>query len=97
MVVANDKADLFDGRIRAPIAVTENGTYLHGNEFAWTGSTPSGGSAADCADWTYGSSAYSGRIGGTDTADGWGAYSVDGGGAWTSTCNSQHHLYCFEN
>ncbi len=97
VVVANDKADLFDGRIRAPIAVTENGIYLHGNEFTWTGSTPSGGSAADCTHWTYGSSAYSGRIGGTDTADGWVAYSVDGGGAWTSTCNSQHHLYCFEN
>jgi hypothetical protein len=88
--VANDKTDLTDGMLFAPIEQTEQGTYW--NLYAWTGTDASGAAVTDtCNDWIDGTSGYQGVIGSGSLAS----------ELWTNytgvVCSDTRPLYCFED
>lgn len=93
--VADNKADLIDGNIFAPINLDENSAY-HIDTIVWTGTLMDGTVsmatstiANTCSDWTAASGlamfGYSGRS----------------NNDWTdvnlATCGSSHPVYCFED
>ena len=92
--IADDWADLIDGSLDAPLLVTELGLPLEpggfGSDFTWTGTGNNGAAASPhCADWTSASSASNGVVGNAREAS---SFSL-----WLNRpCDSQFHLYCFE-
>jgi hypothetical protein len=91
-VIANDRTDLFDGTIQAPILFDESGTERTPNR-AWTGSAANGTLIANenCTDWTLGTTtSVPGLIGDATATD----------AAWThlqsSGCGGMQRLFCFE-
>jgi hypothetical protein len=87
--VADDKADLTDGRLKAEIILAENGQELPGS--VWTGTEANGnGTVSNCNNWTVNSS---------ESVGDWGfnAYVDD---FWTllpppDQCSQEYRLYCF--
>jgi hypothetical protein len=93
VVIATTEADLIDGRLNAPLYLTETNAYVAGGSDTgnvWTG-TSTGGAATfvSCSSWT--SSASTGTTGRFDLAD----------GRWVSassnTCTEIQRLYCLED
>ena len=98
-LVANDKADLTDGILKAPITVDQYGNTLTGG-FAWTGTSPDGtGTGTNCGDWTnQGNSNSCGEVGNDQCADAGSIFNFDP--AWTDVgiaqqCSSGQKLHCF--
>jgi hypothetical protein len=91
-VVANDKADLTDGTLEAPIDLTENQTRLDPGQNVWTGTDDDGTNAGfgTCLNWFTDSDANTARVGEAGKAD----------ATWTDfgddSCDKRNHLYCFE-
>ena len=91
VLVADNKSDLFDGTLNAPINLTETGASLSTN--VWTGSNADGTTyAKTCSGWTDEGGAQDGRYGIADVAtSSW----------WISTqadpCDSTFSLYCLED
>ena len=92
--IANDKTDLTDGSIAAPIHITEDGGRLE--TWVCTGATETGGSTGyDCRGWTWGCGVCEGdhwyvEVGNSGrTTDDWST-------AGWSFCGSCY-LYCFED
>lgn len=91
-VVANDKADLTDGTLDAPIDLTENQTRLDPGQNVWTGTDDDGTNAGfgTCLNWFTDSDANTARVGEPGKAD----------ATWTDfgddSCDKENHLYCFE-
>jgi len=98
VVVANNFADLTDGSLLAPIAITQNGSVVSTGPsvFAWTGTTADGSTIAGhtCNNWTVANlsfNAASGQPGSTS-------------GSWTDTAallacgivGASVHMYCFQ-
>lgn len=89
--VAEDLADLTDGRLGVAIALTENGTSTQG--LKWTGTATDGTLLANnCADWTSADA-------GDESAMGVGSQSDY---EWTTvgftrTCDIANGLYCFQD
>jgi hypothetical protein len=97
-VIADDKADLTDGRLKAPINVNERGEPLNG--FAWTGTSPDGtNTGTNCSDWTNATSPGTGQCtAGDDDCGDRGSSAINSD--WTqqispTACNQDFHLYCF--
>ena len=90
--VAATKADLFDGRLNAPINLTETMAYVSPETFAWTASDSAGAFLiSDCNKWSDGTAGQSAQLGViTSATDEW-LYKV------TYACNQVKHLYCIEN
>ena len=91
-VIANDRDDLLDGTLVAPILHDETGTELTPNR-AWTGSSSNGTlrSGANCNDWTLGTTTtVPGLIGDASVAN----------AQWTdlqnSGCGGTQRLFCCE-
>ena len=92
--IAANWADLTDGRVAAPINVTETGGASGTNTSAWTATNPDGtlGPHGHCSNWS------------TDTAgqqeQGSGGITTRSEGGWTSgfagLCELGYHLYCFQ-
>ena len=89
--VAENKADLIDGVLFAPINVTESGAYL-GNWLVWTGTGFSGTeTGTDCSGWTFSDGGTSGTGGTANDLRFWTAPS-------SRTCNfGAGRLYCFSD
>jgi len=90
VLVADNKNDLFDGTLDAPINLTEAGESLSTN--VWTGSNADGTTyAKTCVGWTDEGGAQDGRYG----------ISGDAASSWISTdadpCASTFSLYCLED
>ena len=96
MTIANNVADLVDGRTLVPIQQDETGALQ--NQEAWTGTTADGRRADDqgvtgkgtCDSWQ------------TTSAQGMSGKSSEVDGRWTndndySACTTPRHLYCFED
>jgi len=88
--VADDKADLTDGVLKAAINLNEDGQLQPG--FVWTGTEGNGnGTLNNCNAWTDNSSAFGGDRGLTEVID----------SQWTqliaapALCSERYHLYCF--
>jgi len=88
--IAENLADLTDGRLENPLNLTSSGLYL-GNQGVWTGTDDDGTfTLVDCAGWASPANGVNGRVGS--------AYTVLG--MWTSffptPCNaSSGGIYCF--
>jgi hypothetical protein len=89
--VANDKADLTDGRLKAAIVMNEFGEVLP-KGFAWTGTEPDGTNTGNnCNNWTVNSSDFVGDWGFPQvTNEQWTKAPYD-----PAECSKQYHLYCF--
>lgn len=94
VVVATTRTDLFDGRLAAPLYLTESSTYAAGNAESgsvWTGSSTAGfSSGLHCSSWL--TTSGSGTLGRHDTAD----------AKWASVTSglcsaTDYRLYCFED
>ena len=104
--LANDLDDLFAEGPRVPLVITELGTALPPEQFAWTGvdihGEPGG---TDCEAWTTNFFQYTGRVGqispATDSDADIFAWRIDGD--WvdftSKLCATDLtvHLYCFED
>ncbi len=93
VLIGTSEADLIDGRLNAPLYLTETNAYITGNSDAgnvWTG-TSTGGSATftACSNWT--STSFSGTTGRFDLADGRWVSAI------SSTCTELQRLYCLED
>jgi len=97
VVVANNFADLTDGSLLAPIAITQNGSVVSGGGFtvfAWTGTTADGSTIAGrtCNNWTDATNSFNAASGGPGSTS----------GSWTDTQNlgcagfGSDHMYCFQ-
>ena len=87
--VANNRTDLLDGTLLAPINLDEDSQQIDSD--VWTGTEPDGTSAAEtCAQWTIGDNSTRGVCGSTVFTD----------ERWTDNlvprCNTPLHLFCFE-
>ncbi len=89
--IASGKSDLTDSALRAPINVTENGSYI-ANYGVWTGTHHGGtATASDCGDWTSGNPGEIGFHGGANRANLVWTY-------WTtSPCDFAYRLYCLSD
>jgi hypothetical protein len=88
--IANNKADLIDGRLFTSINQDETGDY--GNPYPWTGTNANGTKATDtCNNWTDGTAGQNGLIGSGALVS----------GSWTNytpiACSGTRQLYCFED
>lgn len=96
-VVANDKADLTDGSLDAPINRDEsdNGP-VEGNVWTGTIADGTGGGVGTCTVWTTNDPGTRGRVGNSaETDQKWsdlGEGDVNTGG---NSCDTLNHLYCF--
>jgi hypothetical protein len=99
MVIADDKDDLTDGFLKAPINLNEFGSVGSGN--VWTSTQPDGtGTGTNCSNWTEDSGS-----GGCSAGDsGCGVFGSNATGPdWTQftgsdfgvSCNATYSLYCF--
>ena len=90
-VVANNKTDLTDGSLAAPINRDQNNAVNAGTN-PWTGTLAVGGtvSADTCSDWTDGTNGQQGTQGDNDGTN---ATWTELGG--TAPCDFQRRLYCF--
>ena len=96
LVVADSWDDLIDNPTNSPlhnpIGADENGSVVP-NNVVWTGTTFSGNTIPgdlDCADWTDGTNAVSGRTGRANRVDlGWTSFATTG-------CDNTGRLYCLE-
>jgi hypothetical protein len=89
-LVANDRADLFDGTITVPISTDENGNPMPtGAGDAWTGSQQNGMTSSSCVDWTSNSAVHSGTVGSS------GSTNANWVNAVSQPCSTPTHLYCF--
>jgi len=90
--VAANWADLTDGQLLAPIAVTETGGGPGTVTSVWTHTLTNGnrGDGVSCVEWTYEQLPNHGDAGRADLTD---ARWTDAGFAG---CNSPCHLYCFQ-
>jgi len=91
-VVANNKADLTDGTLDAPINQDEHGNTLSAGFIVWTATDIDGtfGLSGNCVNWTTASNANTAQTGLLDSATA--TWTDAGGGA---PCNTTHRLYCF--
>jgi hypothetical protein len=91
VTIAQNKADLTDGVLFAPINVNEMGDYMS-NWVVWTGTVSSGTtSGIDCGDWTVGFSGTDGSYGPSNTFRGWTQSSI-------VSCNfASARLYCLSD
>jgi len=90
-VLANNKANLTDGDIDAPINLNENlVTEPGGNVWTATGVDGTNPGVGDCQDWLTDDPGQSGRPGRLSEVD---ARWTDIGGG--NTCDKNLHLYCF--
>jgi hypothetical protein len=85
--VADSKADLTDGKLFAPMNLTETGVYELNN--AWTGTNDNGTRSTNtCAGWS------------SESGTGTEGRAVQAGSGWSSlldaACGLQFRLYCFE-
>ena len=89
--VAENKADLTDGVLFAPINVSETGEY-QGNWGVWSGTQSNGsGTGTDCAGWTVGTGGTSGSHGAANDLRFW-------TGPSSLTCDfSGARLYCLSD
>lgn len=98
-MVANDLADLTDGRLASLISLDAYGATANRSARAWTGTLPDGTfprgcrdrgcrSHTTCNDWTTSDPAFSGFIG----------HPHDAGPGWTdfegTSCSTRRRLYC---
>ena len=73
------------------IRITETKSTVALNEYVWTGTNLGGsGSGKNCADWTSTSVGSEGTVGNPNSIQGW----TDSD---TNTCDTSHHVYCFED
>jgi len=100
VVVAQNKADLVDGELFAPINISETGAY-RGNYWVWTGTDEFGaGSGAHCDEWGSASDLEQGTLGransaGPDWSDHWIPQDCDG---WARLyCLSEVSILIFED
>lgn len=98
--IADNLADLLDGYLHNPLNVTEQGdfaaTTTGPTEYAWSDTTVAGQSAkiASCSDWT--STQGSGLLATPRVYHGpWAGYSPIAT-SLVSSCDTELHLYCFE-
>lgn len=93
VIIATSKADLTDGRLGAPLYLTETNAYQAGNSDTggvWTGTSAFGGATLTyCSIWT--SASFTGTAGRFDLADGRWASAV------SSSCSELQRLYCLED
>ena len=97
-IIANSKADLFDGTINVPINITETGSVIAEQyHYAWTGtnslgnySTPSSFGTASCDDWSknWGGHATDGLTSATDNR--W----IETSTPASTSCLNSSSLYC---
>jgi hypothetical protein len=104
--LANDLDDVFATGLRVPLVITELGTVLPPEQYAWTGvdihGQPGG---AHCEAWGTNYFKYSGRVGqispATDSDADIFAWKIDGDWVDYSSrlcpTNNAMHLYCFED
>lgn len=98
--VAEGADDLWDGAIRAPIAVDARGLPPGGRPDVWTGTdadgTPDARANSFCSDWGRADRPLGGvEIGRGDLIDGrWVAFYRDGASAYN--CGSEARLYCID-
>jgi len=90
--VANNKADLLDGTLRAPILIDESGNDVVGAFEVWTATAADGTNpgVGSCLNWTTADPGQTGLIGVADAVD----------ATWTDvefedTCDTFNRLYCF--
>lgn len=92
-LIADNWADLTDGTLAAPLNLDESGTDLSGVS-VWSDTTTEGTlweDFQDCTQWTDGSDASIGRVGGAGATDaGW----TQAGGRACGLFPA--HLYCFQ-
>jgi hypothetical protein len=95
VVIATSKADLTDGRLNAPLYLTETNAYAAGNTdtgSVWTGTSAFGSATFTyCSIWTVASTLYTGTTGRFDLSDGRWASAV------SSVCTDVERLYCVED
>ncbi len=96
-VIANNKADLFDGSIANPINITEFGTHFttepgsgYGN--AWTGTNSDGTSGYTCNDWTNENTSGRGNLGQGEYTD----FRWTGTSSGTALCFNVEGMYCIK-
>lgn len=90
--IADDRADLLDGTLAAPINVNEQGAYA-GDELAWTDTTADGSTFpnASCSDWGNNGAGVGGFVGrAAETGSNWTHYA-------SRTCDQLLRLYCIED
>ncbi len=88
-IVANSKADLFDGTLAIAVNKTESGGALPYHDKTWTASTSTGEkSAANCANWTVKTSVENGGYGNANSTT----------ATWMNSasdfCTNSKHIYC---
>jgi hypothetical protein len=92
--IANNWANLTNGRIAAPINVTETGKALESGQFVWTNTLANGRTAttkSDCLGWTTDNAMAASEFGDSNKTD----------ATWSATdritnCNNTFPLYCFQ-
>jgi len=93
VIIATSEFDLTDGRLNAPLYLTETNAYLTGNSdtgSVWTGTSSTGSATFTyCSIWT--STGSTGTTGRFDLADGRWVSSV------SSSCTELQRLYCLED
>lgn len=94
--IADNWSSLIDGNLDNPILLSETGQNLGSNLRVWTNTTSNGNiystsNQSSCTNWTSVLSSRNARIG---------INSLNSSGEWTDSadkdCNSNSHLYCFE-
>ena len=92
-LIANNWADLTDGTLAAPLNRDESGTDI-GSDSVWSDTTTNGTlweDFRDCTQWTDGTNASTGRIGGAGATNaGW----TEAGGSDCGLFTAR--LYCFQ-
>jgi hypothetical protein len=90
--VADDKADLTDGFLKAAINLDEEGNQIQIDGFVWTATEPDGTDTGNnCNNWMDNSSGFFGDRGLSNPKDG-GWTKVEGAAA---QCGDSNRLYCF--
>jgi hypothetical protein len=94
VLIANDRADLLDSTLLAPISLTETLLQVGGGAIAdgpWTGTQADGSTFSNnCSDWTSASAGFGG-LGRYESIDSYWSYGA------SSSCNGMRRLYCFED
>lgn len=92
LVFATDRDALLSGRASYPLMLTETGTPVSGNGFAYvfTGAQGIGGAGVpdDCGSWSLTDPAQYGQLGYTDAVGGWWSSGV------SAPCDFMAHLFC---
>ncbi len=105
--IANNWTDLTDGNLQAPINVDETGTLRNQDWAVWSATAYNGTrqSGSHCGNWTITAQPnpnpnnywhYGGVGSNRSSSYSWTARSDGGIGDHDRECNTQQHLYCFE-